>query len=416
MNASRILVLDDEKNIGIVLQAILEREGYEVLLYQDAELALSFLNESSDDEDLDAVLTDLYMPGKTGMEILEHCHARFPKLPVLMMTAFGSIETAVLALKKGAFDFITKPFDQADLLQTVAKAVATSQERKKEPSAVHVQSPDTQAWIKKVAQTHVPILIRGESGTGKEWVAQAIHSQSSRAQNPFLTFNCSVVAPDALSQELFGSDLGKPGRFQLAHRGSLFLEEISSMNEKTQAELMNYLDDPSLDVRLIVGTSHELHFRQDLYYRLTVASFELPPLRHRPEDVEAWSKSWLQPLNKKFNKNVRTLDADCLNSLKSYRWPGNARELETVLERMVLLSEADFLSVQDLPEEIRPIQSQNLNFKEQVRLKTIQVEYDLIEKALKDTHWNITHAAERLGLSRKGLQLKIKELAMKRPG
>jgi len=464
MMKGRVLVVDDEKNIGIVVQAMLERAGFEVLLFQESASAL----ETIESEDLDAVVTDLYMPGPGGMEILDFCKTSRPDLPVVMITAFGTVESAVAALKRGAFDFITKPFDQTELLNVVNKAVATHLARTKEPIAFTARISDSGAAesvggmvggralqevarvIAKIAPSDSTVLITGESGTGKELVAQEIHRQSKRVSKPLIKVNCAVIPPTLIESELFGYERGaftgavsaKPGRFELAHEGTLFLDEIGEMPIEMQAKLLRVLQEREfervggvstirVDVRIVTATNRDLEaevkagrFREDLYYRLNVVPVHLSPLRERPEDIEVLARSFLATFNERLGKKFTGVEPRVMTALKRYRWPGNIRQLENVVERMVLMGDEPTLLATDLPEEFDELLPETSgpsgapekeSFKELVRRQTQNVERDLIEKALADTGGNVTRTAEKLGLSRKGLQLKMKELGIKRP-
>lgn len=457
----RVLVVDDEKNIGIVVQAMLERAGFEVLVFQESSHAM----ETIESEELDAVVTDLYMPGPGGMEILDFCKKTRPDLPVVMITAFGTVESAVGALKRGAFDFITKPFDQTELLNVVTKAVATHIERTKEPIALTRKIPehettesvggmvggralqDVARVIAKIAPSDSTVLVTGESGTGKELVAQEIHRQSKRAGKPLIKVNCAVIPSTLIESELFGYERGaftgavssKPGRFELAHEGTLFLDEIGEMPLEMQAKLLRVLQEREfervggvttirVDVRIVCATNRDLEaevkagrFREDLFYRLNVVPIHLPPLRERPEDIEPLARSFLAAFNERLGKKFTGVEPRVMTALKRYRWPGNIRQLENVIERMVLMGDEPILQVGDLPEEfdeLLPAETETPgkeSFKELVRRQTQNVERDLIEKALAETNGNVTRTAEKLGLSRKGLQLKMKELGIKRP-
>lgn len=476
----RILVIDDEKNITFVIQAMLERAGFEVVVYNESLEAI----EALDSEDFDVVVTDLYMPGPGGMQILEHCQKNYPELPTVIITAYGTVEAAVSALKQGAFDFITKPFDQSELLSIVKKAVATHQQRQKEPilfvnpsettgkisllpagelqnqSAIPTpaissivgsssQMQDIFKVISKIAQSPSTVLVWGESGTGKELVAFEIHRQSKRANKPFIKINCAAIPATLIESELFGFEKGaftgamasKLGRFELAHEGTLFLDEVAEMPLEMQVKLLRVLQEQEfervggvstikVDVRIITATNKDLEsevklgrFREDLYYRLNVVPVRLPPLRERREDIELLVPYFILQFNEKLKKEIAGLTPDTFTALKSYSWPGNIRQLENVLERMVLMCEDTVLTIRDLPEELlvlvherlTPGSSEPVGLKEIVRKRTQSLERDLIEKALEETGGNVTRAAEKLGLSRKGLQLKMKELGLKRP-
>ena len=472
----RVLVVDDERNITYVMRAMLEKSGYEALVFNDSAEAIRAIDESMEAEDLNAVVTDLYMPGPGGMEILEHCKQHHPQLPVVIITAFGTVEAAVNALKRGAFDFVTKPFDQAELLAVVQKAVATHRQRQKEPILLASEpkrtaavadgtfsivgaSPQIQEIFKiiaKIAGSPSTVLVYGESGTGKELVAYEVHKHSSRTNKPFIKVNCAAIPATLIESELFGYEKGaftgavasKPGRFDLANEGTLFLDEVGEMPLEMQVKLLRVLQEQEfervggvsttkVDVRIITATNRNLEeevkagrFREDLFYRLNVVPIHLPPLRERREDVDQLVKFFLKQFNNKLGKQITGLTPETLIALRSHSWPGNIRQLENVLERMVLMSDGTILGIGDLPEEIAAVagglQAEGPNgaaacevagqvrFKELVRKQTQSLERELIEKALEETGGNVTRAAEKLGLSRKGLQLKIKELGLRR--
>jgi DNA-binding NtrC family response regulator len=467
----RVLVVDDEKNITFVIQAMLEKAGFEAIVFNDSAEALDALSS----EDLDLVITDLYMPGPSGMEILSYCQKNYSQLPIVIITAYGTVEAAVSALKLGAFDFITKPFDQTELLNVVQKAVATHRQRQKEPiillshplqaagsanvsagaevnlnaiSSIIGTSPQMQEVFKvisKIAHSPSTVLVWGESGTGKELVAYEIHRLSGRSTKPFIKINCAAIPATLIESELFGYEKGaftgavasKPGRFELAHEGTLFLDEVAEMPLEMQVKLLRILQEQEfervggvnsikVDVRIITATNKDLEmevkagrFREDLYYRLNVVPIHLPPLRDRKEDIELLVKSFLSQFNEKLKKAITGLTPETLIALKAYSWPGNIRQLENVLERMMLMCDGNILSVEDLPDELlslvpsREEKSEGTpSLKQIVRKQTQSLERDLIEKALEETGGNVTRTAEKLGLSRKGLQLKMKELGI----
>ena len=468
--SGRVLIVDDEKNITFVIQAVLERAGFEALVFNDSTAALKTIEA----EEVDVVVTDLYMPGPGGMEILEFCQKNFPRLPVVIITAYGTVESAVAALKKGAFDFITKPFEQTELLNVIQKAVATHRQREKEPIAMlplssagpaldgvletttpissiigsSSQMQEIFRVIHKIAGSPTTVLLKGESGTGKELVAFEIHRQSPRIGKPFVKINCAAIPATLIESELFGYERGaftgavtsKPGRFELAHEGTLFLDEVGEMPLEMQVKLLRVLQEQEfervggvnsirVDVRIITATNRDLdaevkagRFREDLFYRLNVVPITLPALRDRTEDIDPLIRYFLKRFNERLKKDITGIEPRCIEALKSYAWPGNIRQLENVLERMILMSEDNVLRSRDLPDEVvGPLGNDLSNlgeaasFKETVRRQTQSVERDLIEKALEEMSGNVTKTAEKLGLSRKGLQLKIKELGLKRP-
>jgi two-component system response regulator AtoC len=464
--AARVLVVDDEKNITTVIQAMLQKAGFDPLVFNDSGEAVEALEtpETAEAGEIQAIITDLYMPGPSGMEILKHCQKFHPEIPVVIITAYGTVEAAVSALKQGAFDFITKPFDQTELLNVVNKAVSTYQERLKEPkemvreqisspaiSSIIGASPQMQEIFKiiqKIAPSPSTVLISGESGTGKELVAFEIHRNSDRVDKPFIKINCAAIPSTLIESELFGHEKGaftgavssKPGRFELSHTGTLFLDEVAEMPLEMQVKLLRVLQEQEfervggvtsikVDVRIITATNKDLEtevragrFREDLFYRLNVVPITLPALRDRKEDIDLLVKYFITQFNEKLKKQITSVAPEALNILRNYSWPGNIRQLENSLERMILMADGNELRARDISEEISGI-SPTLNgdseeepssLKEIVKKQTQSLERDLIERALEETGSNVTRAAEKLGLSRKGLQLKMKELGIKR--
>ena len=445
----KILVIDDERNILAVLQAILEREGYEVVPVGQSTLAKERIRL----EKPSLVITDLYMPQVDGMAVLEACQKLDPELPVVMITAFGTVEAAVAALKKGAFDFISKPFDQTELLAVVRKALETRRLRQSETklSSLSGASPamkEVLRVISKIARSPSTVLISGESGTGKELVALEIHQNSDRAEKPFVRINCAAIPATLIESEFFGYEKGaftgavtsKPGRFELAHEGTLFLDEVGDMGLEMQVKLLRAIQEQEfervggvspiqVDVRIVAATNRDLaaevkagRFREDLFYRLNVVPIYLPPLRERKEDFEPLVLTFIQQFNQKFGKSIEGLEAACWESLRAYAWPGNIRQLENALERMTLMSDTPVLKLEDLPAEIPRVsappsvstEGESTDFKTLVKRYSEAYERSLIEKALDEADGNVTRTAERLGLSRKGLQLKMKELGLRR--
>jgi two-component system response regulator AtoC len=469
----QILVVDDEPNLRRVLSAQLERDGYDVHTSEDGEQALAHLTEHH----IDLVITDLRMPKLDGMELLRRISALEDPMPVVMITAHGTVDTAVEALKMGAFDYITKPFDQEDVRTIVRKAVRTQDLSATEASRPSLaagleagrygiigQSPsllELYAVLDRVADTPTTVLVTGESGTGKELVARALHENSSRSDKPFIKVNCAAIPRDLMESELFGYERGaftgavgsKPGRFELASGGTLFLDEIGSIPVEMQVKLLRALQESEfervggvktirVDVRLVAATNTDLKkeiaagaFREDLYYRLNVVPIRLPPLRERREDVPLLVSHFVKKFDARLRKNVTRIEPEALEVLVNHPWPGNIRELENVIERAVLFCDGDALRPVDLPSELSPrtpdpplatpsakataspAASDALNasdgLKEQVKAAMSRLERELIVKALEQTGGNVTHAARLLKISRKGLQLKMKELGLR---
>ncbi len=457
---ARVLVVDDEANLRKVLAAMLKREGYDVAIAENGVQALAELKKSG----ADVLVTDQVMPQMGGLELLKAVVTEEPDVPVIMITAHGTVDSAVEAIKLGAFDYITKPFEHEELKAVIAKAVKThelsrtsvpaSDERARQ--ALVGASPamqDVFKIIEKVADTPSTVLITGESGTGKELVATALHSGSSRRSKPFIRINCAAIPKDLMESELFGYERGaftgavtsKPGRFELADGGSLFLDEIAEIPVAMQVKLLRALQESEfervggiktlkVDVRLIAATNRDLkreiaegRFREDLYYRLAVVPVALPPLRERTADIPALVTHFVEKYNKKLNKKVLGLEPDAMEILQEYGWPGNIRELENMMERMILFAEGPVILAKDLPEPLKeadtvrvPIpaltpQGGDASMKDIVKQAAAELERDLIAKALEETGGNVTQAAKKLKISRKSLQNKMKEFGLRDP-
>lgn len=453
----RILVVDDELNILKVLSALLKKEGFEVSTAESGEKALGILYE----EDVSVVITDLKMPEMDGIELLKNVMRFNSDIPVIILTAHGTINNAVEAIKMGAFDYITKPFDRDELLQVVKKAVNTFEYRRSDvkidfetDEPVHIigrsqRMQEIYSLIERIAPSDSTVLITGESGTGKELVARIIHLKSNRARGPFIKVNCAAIPRELVESELFGYERGaftgaysqKPGRFELADGGTILLDEVSELPFDMQAKLLRVLQERQIwrvggiksvpvNVRVISATNKNLalevergNFRSDLYYRINVVPIEVPPLREHREDIKDFVNYFIRKFSRKNRKAVSGITDAALEYLINYPWPGNVRELENLVERMVILSSKEILDITDIPEEIKLRQMQRvqqvnslsggIDFKEIVRKATADIEKELILKALKETNGNVTRAAELLGISRKSLQLKMKELGLR---
>jgi nitrogen regulation protein NR(I) len=462
---AHVLIVDDEMNIRRVLAAMLKREGYEVTTAADGEQALAVLQRSP----VHVVVTDMVMPRLGGMELLNRVGAEFPDVPVILITAHGTVDSAVAALKAGAFDYITKPFEQEELKKVIAKAArAHDLERQNvhegpgeadRPPLVG-EAPAMRAihdMVARVADSPSTVLITGESGTGKELIAKALHRGSSRRDKPLIKVNCAAIPKDLVESELFGYERGaftgavssKPGRFELADGGTLFLDEIGEIPVEIQVKLLRALQESEfervggiktlrVDVRLIAATNRDLkqliaegRFREDLYYRLAVVPIALPPLRDRREDVPLLVRHFIEKYNRRLGKRVAGIEPEALQLLATYAWPGNIRELENLMERSVLFADGDLIEAAALPDALRergpgpqpPIAAvgpigaitapSGASMKEIVRQAQQELERELITRALEETGGNVTRAAKRLQISRKSLQVKMKELGLR---
>src|SRR5678815_1013301 len=369
-----------------VLEAMLRREGYEVFTAANGAEALSGMRA-----DVHTVITDLKMPVLDGMALLKKLSAEYPDVPVVMITAHGSVENAVEAVKLGAFDYLEKPFEQEQIRQVVAKAINTytlarQNARPEEPSVrgrfrLVGQSPainQISGVVEKVANTPATVLITGESGTGKELIARALHENSARSAGPFIKINCAAIPKTLMESELFGYEKGaftgavgaKPGRFELAHGGTLFLDEIGEIPVEMQVKLLRVLQESEfervggiktikVDVRLVTATNRDLlqdiaagSFREDLYYRLNVVPIHIPPLRERREDIPLLVEHFLAKFNDRLKKQIGSVADEAIARMVSYHWPGNIRELENLMERTMLFCERPEIQVSDLPPEI----------------------------------------------------------------
>lgn len=446
-----ILVVDDEPSIRKVLQAHLSREGYEVTVAQDGADAIRQLEE----QDFQLVISDLKMPKVGGLELLAYLRTHQPAVPMIIVTAHATIDAAVDALKLGAQDFISKPFDLAELRSSVEKALRTERARRRSsltdpgwsqsPQKNHELIGCTPAMqrvyqlLDKVADSPTTVLITGESGTGKELAARALHTRSSRRDRPFIAINCGAIPENLFESELFGYEKGaftgaataKPGRFELADGGTLFLDEVGELPKEMQVKLLRALQERmvervgglrpiAVDVRVVAATNVDLaaavaagRFREDLYYRLNVIAIRLPPLRERKEDIPLLIQHFMGRYNQRLGKQVTEVSKNTLERLGQWSWPGNIRELENVVERGILLAEGNALEVdlpEDLPEEDTPDPlSGDIDLKDWIQKETARMERRKIQQVLELESGNVTRAARRLRISRKGLQLKMKE-------
>jgi DNA-binding NtrC family response regulator len=439
-----ILIVDDEANARTALAELLRDEGYRVETAADGFKALGKIEELAPD----LILTDLKMPGMGGVELLEKVRAADEEMIVIVMTAFGAVESAVDAMRKGAADYLTKPLNTTELFLVVGREMERRRLRREAGSLrarpaerysfdnIIGSAPAMQAVFKTVSQVagaRASVLITGESGTGKELIASAIHQRSPRAKGPFVKLHCAALAESILESELFGHERGaftgaagrRDGRFQQAHGGTLFLDEIGEISPAVQVKLLRFLqehefervggnDTIRVDVRVVAATNRDLkaevargHFREDLYYRLNVIAIEMPSLKERPSDVPLLATHFLR---KYAAENAKTMDGfsdDVLARLGAYPWPGNVRELENVVERAVVLCVGPRITAAELPPHIAPpIKAGGIN----IPGSTLdEIEHYAIVKTLESTGGSTGKAAELLGMSVRKIQYKLHE-------
>jgi two-component system, NtrC family, response regulator AtoC len=450
--SKRILIVDDEPSIRKVLSAHLRKFGYEVDTAEDGSIAVEMLQQ----DPFHLVVSDLRMPNFDGLELLGWTGDNFPGLPVILITAHGTVDTAVEALKRGAFDYITKPFDRDELHGIIAKALATesrnAQRLTAEPgNPYHIigsAAPMKEVYrlIEKVAPSPTTVLVTGESGTGKELIARALHQHSDRAQGPFIQINCGAIPENLFEAELFGYEKGaftgavfsKPGRFELASGGTLHLDEVGELPRDMQVKILRALQERQIDrvgglrsidvdVRVVASTNVDLQravengaFREDLYYRLNVIPIHLPPLRDRVDDIPLLVEHFLAKFNSRLQRSVKRVDPEALAALLQHQWPGNIRELENMMERSILLADSEVIGVADLPgirrgstPVVESSELEELGLKEYVRVHTSKLERARIQRVLDTEDGNVTRAARRLGISRKSLQTKMKDYGLR---
>ncbi len=442
-----ILLVDDDLAHRTMLKAHLGGIGYDIVEADDGDVAIHLVRE----REIDLVLLDLKMQRVGGMEALTAIHQVRPALPVIMLTAFSSVESAVEAMKKGAFDYITKPVDAAELALIVARALdferlqqenLSLKERLGEKfdfgNIIGTSRPMRELFetLALVAPSDATVLITGESGTGKELVAGAVHHNSARADGPFVKVNCAALHENLLESELFGHERGsftgaaeqRKGRFELAHKGTLFLDEIGDMSLTTQAKILRVLQEGEferlggvktikVDVRLVAATHKDLEgmveagsFRQDLFFRLSVVPLHLPALRERPEDIPPLADHFLKKYSNKNRKDIRNFQPEAMDALLAYGWPGNIRELENAVERAVILCPGEQIGLCELPTAIRQALTSNERPSVPRPGMTLkEMEKDLIRATLQKTDGNRTKAAEILGITRQTLQNKLRE-------
>jgi two-component system response regulator HydG len=441
-----LLIADDDPGLRESLERTATREGYRVILASDGNAALERLQAGG----VDLVLTDLKMPGLSGIELLRAVKAIAPEVDVILLTAFGTVEEAVKAMKEGAYDFLTKPFQRAQLLRLIRQALERRQliqqnralQRRLDDllqqGTVIGSSPAFRRMmtlLEQVAGSSATVLVQGESGTGKELVAHTIHARSVRSRGPFVAVNCAALPEALLESELFGYEKGaftgaagrKEGRFELADGGTLFLDEVSDLSVVTQPKILRVLQEGEferlggtktlrVDVRIVAATNQDLaqmvrekRFREDLYYRLNVITMNVPPLRERSEDVRVLAQHFLRLYAAKNNRRLEGFTDDAIRRLEAYAWPGNVRELENVIERGVVLTQGALMDVTDLPPEIAgatPLPEGVLSIR--IGTPLAEVEARLLEETLRATKGNKTLTAKLLGIDPTTVLRKLK--------
>jgi len=445
---SRILVVDDEPSHRKMIEAVLSAEGYEISQADDGQTAIVAV----EDRFYDLVIMDIRMPKISGIEALKKIKAISPGIPIIIMTAYASVGTAVEALKSGAYDYLIKPLDIEELKILVAKALRFRQleqenvylkERLNDRvdfSKILGRGPAMNSLFETmalVAPSEATVLIVGESGTGKELIASAVHQNSPRKDRPLIRVNCAALPETLLESELFGHEKGaftgaiarKQGRFQLAHNSSIFLDEIAEMAPATQAKILRVLQEREfepvgssqtfkVDTRIIAATNKNLEeeikagrFREDLYYRINVVTLVVPPMRERREDIPLLADFFLKQYAEKNNRPIKGFTPRAVDLLMRYDWPGNVRELENVVERAVIMARGDMITPLEFPDVLQDLDEEAkaspLALTAGRSLK--EVEKVMILRTLEETGGNRTHAAMSLGISRRTLQLKLKE-------
>jgi two-component system response regulator AtoC len=450
MSTNRILLIDDEENFRHMLSVILKKRGYDVETASDGIDGLKKVDSGA----FDTVLCDIRMPQMDGLEFLKEAQKVGCESTIIMMSAYGTLDTAIEAMKLGAYDYISKPFKPDEIILTLKKAeererlrrenLFLKKEVQKEYSFENIISKNERMrqifdTITKVAKYKSTILIAGESGTGKELVAKAIHFNSDRSNHPFIPVNCGAIPENLLESELFGHTKGsftnavrtKKGLFEEADGGTMFLDEIGELPLQLQVKLLRVLQDGEIrrigdsraiqiDVRIIAATVKDLDkevregkFRDDLFYRLNVLPMKIPPLKERKEDIPLLVDHFIHKYSRELSKPIEGIVPEALNCLLNYSWNGNVRELENIIERAIVLTESNRIQVENLPIEIQNPKEESrlslLNDELSIKKASRYLEIDLIRKALLKTNGNHTHAAKLLEISHRALLYKIKE-------
>jgi len=447
---ANLLIVEDEPKMLRLLELNLTEDGHSVVTAGDAERGAKILRQ----EKIDLVLTDLKLPGMNGLEFLQEVKRTNALLPVVVMTAFGTVETAVEAMKAGASDYVLKPFSLEEIKLIIQKELAVNRlleenrslrealGKRYEFQNIVARSPRMQevlGHVERVAPTNSTVLLGGESGVGKDLIARAIHQHSRRASGPFVKINCTVIPENLLESELFGYEKGaftgavnsKPGKFELADKGTIFLDEIGDVPPGIQVKLLNVLQERQferlgstktvkVDVRLVAATNRDLRaaleqgtFREDLYYRLNVVPISIPPLREHKEDVPFLVDHFIARFVPDSGKSIRGITPEALQRLIQFHWPGNVRELENIIERAVAYSTGSLLTLEDIRLDIAPAKASNggVSFLPD-GMSLDQYEDELVKEALRRANGNKSQAARLLGLSRNALRYRLSKIGV----
>lgn len=449
---SRILVVDDETSILKSLSGALQDEGYRVSLASSGKEGLEEIQKDPPD----IVLLDIWMPAMDGLTVLKEIKRSFPQLPVIIISGHGSIETAVKATKLGAFDFVEKPLSLERVLVCIQNALEF--QRLEEENLLWRQNAirryqitgksdaieSLRAQIERAAPTNATVLIAGENGTGKELVARMIHHQSRRSHRPMIEVNCAAIPEELIESELFGHEKGaftgaterRKGKFDLANGGTLFLDEIGDMSLKTQAKILRIIQEQifervggatpiQVDVRIVAATNKDLQneidasrFRQDLFYRLNVIPLQVPPLRERLQDVPLLVEDFIKEYAYESTLGRKIIESEVLSTLQQYTWPGNVRELRNFVERLLIMTPKEFISIKDIPEDFLRQLPQQKESSDPYQLKTLrearsQFEREYLLRKLDEYSWNISLTAAEVGIERSHLHRKMKLLGIR---
>ena len=459
MHAPTLLIVEDEERMRRLFELVLKPAGYDLLWARSGAEAIGLIQEHGS---VDMIITDLQLGGLSGMDVLEAAREHLPDVPVLIVTGYGTVKSAVEAMQKGAYDYISKPVDNDELRIVIARALHVRQLAQDNRVlraglqeqfgfdriiSVSKQMELVKRLAKEVAQTDATVLITGESGTGKDLLARAIHLASPRAAGPMVALNCAGIPEHLLESELFGYEQGaftdakkaKPGRFQLAHRGTLFLDEIGELSLTAQAKLLRVLEEHlveplggvrsvKVDLRVIAATNQELpdlikagRFRLDLYYRLNVYQLRMPPLRERPEDIEPILLHFLDRARKERGSRIRRVSSDAMTAMKHYCWPGNVRELHNVVEWLTITCKQEEIAPEHLPLSLKspvPVQAEVAADKPSLLslgLSVEEVEKAMLQEALAKTGGNVSEASRLLKITRNTLRYRMAKHNLSQP-